>query len=190
MDLARIRDLLKIVAESGVAEVEFEEEGVKLVVRKNAPTVLMQPPPMVTPYGAGYPPQMVAPMPPMYPQAAPAPAPAPMPAPVPAAPPPPVSSPLAATLNEPEDEAPPADDGLFIHRAPIVGTFYEAPAPDADPFAKVGDTVQPGDVLCIIEAMKLMNEIESEVAGIVRKILAQNAEPVEYDQPLFLIEPA
>ena len=191
MDLARIRDLLKVVAESGVAEVEFEEEGVKLVVRKSAPTVLMQPPPMVAPYGAGYPPQMVAPMPPMYPQAAPASAPMPSPAPAaPAAPSAPAAEPLAATLNEPEDEAPPpADEGIIVH-APIVGTFYEAPAPDANPFAKVGDTVQPGDVLCIIEAMKLMNEIESEVAGIVRKVLAKNAEPVEYDQPLFLIEPA
>ncbi len=194
MDLARIRDLLKVVAESGVAEVEIEEEGVKLVVRKNAPTVLVQPPPMMAPYGAGYPPQMVAPMPPMppvYPQAAPAPAPMPNAAPVAAAAPPaPAAEPLAATLNEPEDEVPPpADEGIIVH-APIVGTFYEAPAPGADAFAKVGDTVQPGDVLCIIEAMKLMNEIESEVAGTVRKVLAQNAEPVEYDQPLFLIEPA
>ena len=187
MDLARIRDLLKVVAESGVAEVEFEEEGVKLVVRKSAPTVLMQPPPMVAPYGAGYPPPMVASMPPMYPQAAPA----PMPNPAPVAPAPaPAGEPLAATLNEPEDDLPPpADEGIIVH-APIVGTFYEAPAPDADPFFKVGDTVQTGDVLCIIEAMKLMNEIESEVAGTVRKILAKNAEPVEYDQPLFLIEPA
>ena len=191
MDLARIKDLLKIVAESGVAEVEVEEEGVKLVVRKNAPTVMVQPPPMVTPYGAGYPPQMYPPMPPpVYPQAAPTPAPVPnaVPAPPPSSP----SGPLAATLNESavEPEAPPpADEGIIVH-APIVGTFYEAPAPGADAFAKVGDTVQPGDVLCIIEAMKLMNEIESEVAGTVRKILAQNAEPVEYDQPLFLIEPA
>ena len=191
MDLARIRELLQIVAESGVAEVEVEEDGVKLVVRKNAPTVMVQPQAMMPSYGAGYPPPMYPPMPPMYPQAAPAPAPMPNAAPAaPAAPPAPAEELLAATLNEPEDEAPPpADEGIVVH-APIVGTFYEAPAPDADPFAKVGDIVQPGDVLCIIEAMKLMNEIESEVAGTVRKVLAKNAEPVEYDQPLFLIEPA
>ena len=185
MDLARIRDLLKLVAESGVAELELEEDGVKLVVRKNAPTVMMQPSSqMFTPFGAGFGAPMYPPMPPPYPQAAPAPMPAP------AAPPAPVNAAPVTTIEEPEDEAAPsADDGLVVH-APIVGTFYEAPAPDADPFVKVGDTVQPGDVLCIIEAMKLMNEIESEVAGTVRKVLAQNGEPVEYDQPLFVIEPA
>ena len=189
MDLARIRDLLKLVAESGVAELELEEEGVKLVVRKNAPTVMMQPPSQVfTPYGAGYGAPMYPPMPPAYPQAAPAPA--PMPTPAPAAPPAPVNAAPVATIEEPEEEeAPASDDGAVVH-APIVGTFYEASAPGADPFVKVGDTVAVGEVLCIIEAMKLMNEIESEVAGTVRKILVKNAEPVEYDQPLFVIEPA
>ncbi|MDM7324943.1 MAG: biotin/lipoyl-containing protein [Thermus sp.] len=73
--------------------------------------------------------------------------------------------------------------------APIVGTFYRAPAPDAPPDVKEGDRVEKGPVLCIIEARKLMNEIESEVSGIVKKILVQNGEPVEYGQPLFLIQP-
>ncbi|MGE5439477.1 MAG: acetyl-CoA carboxylase biotin carboxyl carrier protein [Bacteroidota bacterium] len=73
-------------------------------------------------------------------------------------------------------------------RSPIVGTFYRAPTPDAEAFVKVGDTVAPGKVLCIIEAMKLMNEIESDVSGKIVKIMVENGKPVEYNQPLFLIE--
>ncbi len=73
-------------------------------------------------------------------------------------------------------------------RSPIVGTFYRAPAPDADPYVQVGDRISEGSVLCIVEAMKLMNEIESDVSGKVVKILVENATPVEYNQPLFLIE--
>jgi acetyl-CoA carboxylase biotin carboxyl carrier protein len=73
-------------------------------------------------------------------------------------------------------------------RSPIVGTFYRAPAPDADSYVNVGDTVSPGAVLCIVEAMKLMNEIESDVSGKIVKILVDNGKPVEYNQPLFLIE--
>ncbi|HEX2868835.1 MAG TPA: acetyl-CoA carboxylase biotin carboxyl carrier protein [Ignavibacteriales bacterium] len=73
-------------------------------------------------------------------------------------------------------------------RSPIVGTFYRAPSPDADPFVKIGDSVTTGKVLCIIEAMKLMNEIESDVSGKIVKVLVENGKPVEYNQPLFLIE--
>ena len=73
-------------------------------------------------------------------------------------------------------------------RSPIVGTFYRAPAPDADPYIQVGDTISPGTLLCIVEAMKLMNEIESDVSGKIVKILVENGRPVEYNQPLFLIE--
>ncbi len=73
--------------------------------------------------------------------------------------------------------------------APMVGTFYRAPAPDAEPFVKEGDKVEVGQVLCIIEAMKLMNEIKSEVSGVVEKILVENGQPVEYGQVLFLIRP-
>ena len=72
--------------------------------------------------------------------------------------------------------------------SPIVGTFYRAPAPDADPYIQIGDTISAGSVLCIVEAMKLMNEIESDVSGKVVKILVENGKPVEYNQPLFLIE--
>jgi acetyl-CoA carboxylase biotin carboxyl carrier protein len=79
-------------------------------------------------------------------------------------------------------------DNVHEIRSPIVGTFYRAPAPDADPYIQVGDTVASGSVLCIVEAMKLMNEIESDVNGKIIKILVENGKPVEYNQPLFLIE--
>jgi acetyl-CoA carboxylase biotin carboxyl carrier protein len=90
----------------------------------------------------------------------------------------------------PAAEAPPAvEEELHIVKSPIVGTFYEAPGPGTPPFVKPGDQVQAGQVLCIIEAMKLMNEIESDVAGEVVKRLAANNQPVEYGQPLFTIRP-
>ena len=72
--------------------------------------------------------------------------------------------------------------------SPMVGTFYRAPSPDAEPYVREGDSIQPGKVLCIVEAMKLMNEIESEVSGKILKILVENAQPVEYNQPLFIVE--
>lgn len=81
-----------------------------------------------------------------------------------------------------------ASQNLHEIKSPIVGTFYRAPAPDADPYVQVGDTVSAGTVLCIVEAMKLMNEIECDVSGKIVKILVENATPVEYNQPLFLIE--
>jgi acetyl-CoA carboxylase biotin carboxyl carrier protein len=109
----------------------------------------------------------------------------------------PVSTPAPTLLDSlvpppsPKTEAPREDTSKYIEvKAPIVGTFYRAASPEAEPFVKEGDTVRKGQVLCIIEAMKLMNEIESEVAGVVHKILVSNAEPIEYGQVLFLIEPA
>ncbi|MFN3597803.1 MAG: acetyl-CoA carboxylase biotin carboxyl carrier protein [Rubricoccaceae bacterium] len=160
MDLDKIERLLEIVARSGMAEVKVEDGDFKLTVRAVAPAA-------------------AAPV-----AAAPAPV-----VTVPAAPTPP--SPAAAQAEAPpaapSDEPGPND---AIVPAPIVGTFYRAPAPDADPFVQVGDRVEVGQTLCIIEAMKLMNEIQSEVAGTVRRILVENAQPVEYDQPLFVIEKA
>ena len=155
MDLDQLREIIDLVAESGVSEIEIEEEGLRIMVRKDAPVAAVASAPQVI--------QSVVP-----PAAAPAPA-AGAPAPEAAAP------------------APPAASGTEIH-APIVGTFYAASSPDADPFVSVGQRVKPGDILCIIEAMKLMNEIESEVSGVVKEILVDNASPVEFDQPLFIIE--
>jgi len=108
-------------------------------------------------------------------------------------------APQAAAVNQAPEVAPPkpetkaaaeetADHGLHEIKSPIVGTFYRAPAPDADSYVQVGDTVSVGSVLCIVEAMKLMNEIESDVSGKIVKILVDNGKPVEYNQPLFLIQ--
>ncbi len=90
----------------------------------------------------------------------------------------------AEKLEEGEKE----ENKYYVVEAPMVGTFYRAPAPGAEPFVKEGDRVEKGQVLCIIEALKVMNEIESEVSGIVRKVLVENGQPVEYGQPLFYIE--
>jgi acetyl-CoA carboxylase biotin carboxyl carrier protein len=99
----------------------------------------------------------------------------------------PAAAPVAAA---PAASAPPAAANTVLVKSPIVGTFYAAASPDAKPFVAVGDMVTKGQALCIIEAMKIMNEIESDVSGKVVAIRAKNAQPVEYDQPLFEIEPA
>ncbi|GAA5336475.1 MULTISPECIES: acetyl-CoA carboxylase biotin carboxyl carrier protein [Thermus] len=159
-----LKQILQALVEHGVSELTLETPDYKLTVRRGGEV------------------QVVA-----VPQAVPAPAPvlAPLPqAEAPAPPPPPAPQEAPKAPAQGEECA-----GCVEIRAPIVGTFYRAPAPDAPPYVKEGDRVEKGQVLCIIEAMKLMNEIESEVSGIVRKILVQNGEPVEYGQPLFLIQP-
>jgi acetyl-CoA carboxylase biotin carboxyl carrier protein len=106
-------------------------------------------------------------------------------APAPAAPAPETSSPAKSA------EVSSSDDSKYITvKSPMIGTFYRAPGPDKPLFAEVGNTIKVGDTVCIIEAMKLFNEIESEVAGKIVKVLVDDATPVEYDQPLFLVEPA
>ena len=102
-----------------------------------------------------------------------------------------VSPPPKSTPGEPaQDETKPdADEGLIQIVSPIVGTFYRAPSPDAKPYSSVGTRIAPGQVVCIVEAMKLMNEIEAEVAGTVERLLVENGQPVEFNQPLFLVRP-
>ncbi len=101
-------------------------------------------------------------------------------------------APAAAPASAPAESAPSAADtsNLIEIKSPMIGTFYQTPNPDADPFVSEGSSVKAGDTVCIIEAMKLFNEIESEVSGKIVKILVANATPVEYDQPLFLVDPA
>ncbi len=105
----------------------------------------------------------------------------------------PVQMPSIQIQSESKETKPVAEKeessaGLHEIKSPIVGTFYRAPAPDADAYVQVGDMVSPGTVLCIVEAMKLMNEIESDVSGKIVKVLVENGKPVEYNQPLFLIQ--
>jgi len=95
---------------------------------------------------------------------------------------------LVPVPREEREEAPSVEDNLYTIKAPMVGTFYRAPAPEAEPFVKEGDRVKVGQTVCIIEAMKIMNEIESDVDGTIVKVLAENAQPVEYGQELFLVK--
>lgn len=157
MDLRKLKTLIDLVAESGIAEIEVTEGEDKVRIVKY-PT-----PPAVAPLPVAATPPVVAPTV----IAAPAPAPA-------AAPPPPAAA---------EAEAPKG----HVVKSPMVGTFYRAPSPGAKPFVELGQAVKPGDILCIIEAMKLLNEIECEVSGEVKEILVENGQPVEYGQPLFVI---
>ena len=214
MKLSKIEKLLRLVADSGVSEVEIEEDDFKLTIRQSAPQVVMQPayPPQGG-YQAGYGAPPAAPAPNAAPQQGAAYGGAQAPQgggaygggaasaqPSPAGQPAGGGNPSGATNDgaaaaaEPDragetaepEEAESADE--HVVKAPIVGTFYEAPSPDSDPYVSVGDSVSEGDVLCIIEAMKLMNEIEAEGSGTVREVLVEDAEPVEFDQPLFVIE--
>ena len=180
MKIQEIQDLIKLVSRSGVTEVEIEQKDFKLSIKSEAKkkkgadaeaTVI----------------QAALPMMPQLPNVPmPIPAAAPAPAPAAAAP----AAPTAATT--PDAPAGPAeDDSKYITiKSPMIGTFYRSPSPDKDPYLNIGDSVKPGKVICIVEAMKLFNEIESEVSGTVVKILADDSSPVEYDQPLFLIDPS
>ncbi|MCG6949922.1 MAG: acetyl-CoA carboxylase biotin carboxyl carrier protein [Acidobacteria bacterium] len=105
---------------------------------------------------------------------------------------PPTADPPAASADAPTGEAPAPPEGDDLHpiASPIVGTFYRAPNPDADPYVKVGDFVEKGQTLCIVEAMKLMNEIECDISGTIVKVLQENAQPVEFGEDLFLVRPA
>lgn len=162
MNLNEIQDLIKFVAKSGVTEVEIEQKDFKITIKSEKQKADQ---PIIVQATAPVVPQMAAPVP--QPIAAPAAAPA-----TPA-------------------ETPASDDSKYItFKSPMIGTFYRASGPDKEPFASVGQTITKGNTLCIIEAMKLFNEIEAEHNGKIVKVLVDDASPVEYDQPLFLIDPA
>ena len=154
MDLRKLKTLIDLVAESGIAEIEVTEGEDKVRIVKHPTTMVAAPVPA--------PVQTVVA--------------APVSAPPPPSTPPPVSAEAAAEAGK----------GHLV-KSPMVGTFYRSPSPGAKPFVEVGQAVKPGDTLCIIEAMKLLNEIEAEVAGEVKEILVENGQPVEYGQPLFVI---
>lgn len=153
MDIRKVKKLIELLEESGVAEIEIQEGEESVRISRYSQS---------------------APPPPPAPVAAPAPAPAPAATPAPAA--------AEAPAAEPE-----VPEGHVV-KSPMVGTFYRAPSPGASPFVEVGQQVNVGDTLCIIEAMKLLNQIEADKAGTIKAILVENGQPVEYDQPLFIID--
>jgi acetyl-CoA carboxylase biotin carboxyl carrier protein len=162
MDIREIQDLIKFVAKSGVSEVSLETDDFKLTVKTEAPTKSKE---NIVYQIAAEPTTVIAP--PVQPvqQAA---------APVPSTPPPTVTAALPSNT--------------ITIKSPMIGTFYRSSGPEKPLFVNVGDEVSPGKVICIIEAMKLFNEIESDVKGRIIKVLIDDATPVEYDQPLFLVE--
>lgn len=157
-DLNYIKKLIKMLDSCNIAELELEEEGTKIRLVKSKPSGEIPPTFQFTPT------QMQMPM---MQAAAP-----------------------EAVPSKPEEKAEEtkSNANLIEVRSPIVGTYYAAPSPNADPYVRIGSQVTVGTVLCIIEAMKLMNEIECEVTGKIAKIMVENAQPVEYNQVLFLIE--
>lgn len=153
MDLRKLKTLIDLVSESGIAELEITEgEGKVRIVKNTAPTI----------YASPMAPQMQMPMP----MAAP---------------------PSPASAAAPAAAAPEVIAGHTV-KSPMVGTFYRAAQPGSPPFVDVGSDVKEGQTLCIIEAMKLLNEIESDKAGKIKAILVENGQPVEFGQPLFVIE--
>jgi acetyl-CoA carboxylase biotin carboxyl carrier protein len=168
MKFREIQDLIKLISETGIDEFNFEQEEFKLSIINNKEAKIIE--------GSGQP-QYIQ-MPAQMPQqqfAAPA--------------------PQAPTASAPQEAAPYAsatteESSTQVEvKSPIVGTFYRSSSPDKPAFAKVGDKIEKGQVVCIVEAMKLFNEIESEVSGTIVKVLTEDAQPVEYDQALFIVEP-
>lgn len=164
MDIKLIENLLNLISQSDVNEVSIEEGELKIQVKKQpdqqGTNTVIQPAPS---YGMPQPQAQNAPqMPP--------------------------ASQSTADNGELQASAKTEQEDGEVVTSPIVGTFYRSPSPDSDPFVEIGDTVDKGQTLCIVEAMKIMNEIDSEFSGKVKKSLVEDGEPVEYDQPLFLIE--
>ncbi|NDV14697.1 acetyl-CoA carboxylase biotin carboxyl carrier protein [Muricauda sp. TY007] len=166
MDIKEIQSLIKFVAKSGASEVKLEMEDIKITIRTGSTssstpeTTIVQQIPVAQPSAA-----------------------------TPAAPA--ASAPQEAAAPAPADAKKTEDDSKYITvKSPIIGTFYRKPSPDKPPFVEVGSSINKGDVLCVIEAMKLFNDIESEVSGKIVKILVDDSSPVEFDQPLFLVDPS
>jgi acetyl-CoA carboxylase biotin carboxyl carrier protein len=163
MDIKEIQSLIKFVAKSGASEVKLETDDIKITIRTGSLSTNSEPTYVHT-----------------MPMAQPA---------MPAAAPAPVEAQVAAGATEAEKQQ--AEDDKYITiKSPIIGTFYRKPSPDKPVFVEVGQSISTGDVLCVIEAMKLFNDIESEVSGTIVKILVDDSSPVEFDQPLFLVDPS
>lgn len=162
MNIKEIKELVKLLVETDITELNLESDGTKVVIKKGSTSGVVGQAQVI----------------PVAPAAPPTPA-------VSTAP----SAPAVAVQpGEPMEKEEELKPNQMLIVAPMVGTFYRAPSPDAAPYVEVGQVVEPGQVVCIIEAMKLMNEIESEVKGKIVNILVENAQPVEYGQPLFVLE--
>jgi acetyl-CoA carboxylase biotin carboxyl carrier protein len=162
MDLKELKELIKLVTEKGITEFEIEREGFRLRICRPSeyPSFVAHPAPVVVQSPAA-----IAAQQPVMPM------------------PPPVAPATTTPVAQQQTIAPELE--LHIIKSPIVGTFYRSPSPTSDPFVKIGDNVDQETVVCIIEAMKLMNEIHAEITGEVVKVFVENAQPVEYGQPLF-----
>lgn len=180
MDFKDIQELIKLINRSNLTDFKMKDGEFELSIRTNK---YQKQKPAVSPQPTAGTPQAapIIQMPPVQQPYTPVP---PQPAPAPAKP----------QAEAPKAEAPAAaekggDSNYLEVRSPIVGTFYRSSSPEKPPYAKVGDTIEVGQVVCIVEAMKLFNEIESEISGKVVKVLVEDAQPVEYDQVLFLVDP-
>ena len=162
MDFKQIQELIRLINKSNIGEITVEEKGFKITIKQKQEAV-----------------QQVLTAAPVYAQQ-------PM---AQMAPPAAASAPAEKEKPKPAAETP-ASSNLITIKSPMIGTFYRRASPDKPLFVEVGDEITPGKVVCIIEAMKLFNEIESEVSGKVVKVLVDDASPVEYDQPLYLVEPS
>lgn len=160
MDFKQIQELIKLINKSNIGEVSIEEKGFKLTIKQKEEAA-----------------QNLYAAPQQFPQS--------FQAPVAAAP----QAPAAPSIDKAKPASDSVTDNFITIKSPMIGTFYRSATPGKPPFVEIGDEITTGKVVCIIEAMKLFNEIESEVKGRIVKVLADDASPVEYDQPLFLVEP-
>lgn len=173
MKLSEIQDLIKFVSRSGVNEVEIEQKDFKILIKSDymakkksnvaADPVIQQVPVMQAPVAQ-----------PIVQQVTPA----------------ATAAPAAASAPAPVAAAPDENENYITIKSQMIGTFYRSSSPDKPAFVEVGDSVKEGDAICIVEAMKLFNEIESDVSGKIVKVLVDDATPVEFDQPLFLVDPS
>lgn len=161
MDIKQIQELVKLINKTNIGEITIEEEGVKITVKQKKD-------PVQHIMAGGQSAQMYSPTPP----------------------PPANNAPVSAPPVQVAAPEIPKSDNYITIKSPMIGTFYRQSGPGKPIFVNVGDEVTPGKVVCIIEAMKLFNEIESEVTGKIVKVLVEDASPVEYDQPLFLVDPS
>jgi acetyl-CoA carboxylase biotin carboxyl carrier protein len=161
MDLKQIHDLIKVVNKSNIGEISIEDKDGKVTIKQKEDKITVSSAPVYAAAPSGYSENISS-----------------------------ISLEKAPISATPTPAAPAVADNLITIKSPMIGTFYSRAAPDKPLMAEAGTEVSPGKVVCIIEAMKLFNEIESEVKGTIIKVLVEDASPVEYDQPLFLVQPA